>query len=105
MWPIFFAGQLLNLTLQNEQPELEVRRTNLLKQEEELRLQISEIEKQLLHSLASSKGNILDNKDLLQSLNETKEKNNIIASSLQESEALHRDLDDQREVFRPVAHK
>lgn len=101
----YVAGQLLSLILQNERPELETKRTCLLRKEEELRLEISDIEKQLLHSLACSKGNILDNADLLQSLNDTKVKNSTIFSSLQQSEALHRDLDGQREVFRPVANK
>lgn len=50
-------------------------------------------------------GNILDNKELLDSLNETKAKSNTIAASLSESKALQASLDTQREVYRPIAQR
>lgn len=52
---IYFAGQLLSVTLQHEQPELESRKASLLASEAGLKLQLAELEKQLLHALASSK--------------------------------------------------
>ena len=36
------------MTLQNEKPELEVRKTELLKQEEELKIQLAKLEESLL---------------------------------------------------------
>ena len=45
-----------------EKPELEVRRTDLLRQEEDLKIQLVTLEDQLLTSLAESQGNILENK-------------------------------------------
>lgn len=54
--------QLLAATLQVEKPELEVRRTDLLRQEEDLKIQLVTLEDQLLTSLAESQGNILENK-------------------------------------------
>ncbi len=49
------TGQLLNLTLACEQPELEAQRSGLLRQEEALRVQLAALEKQLLQTLATSK--------------------------------------------------
>jgi len=43
--------------------------------------------------LANATGNILENKELLQSLNKTKEKSATITNSLQESLKLGEDLD------------
>jgi dynein heavy chain 2 len=55
-------GQLLGLTIQKEQPELEAQKSSLLKQEEELKVQLADLEKSLLETLANSTGNILENK-------------------------------------------
>jgi dynein heavy chain 2 len=49
------AGQLLSLTLQHEQPELESRKAALLASEAGLKLQLAGLEKQLLQALATSK--------------------------------------------------
>jgi CRISPR/Cas system-associated endonuclease Cas3-HD len=43
--------------------------------------------------LANATGNILENKELLQSLNKTKEKSATITNSLEESVTLGEDLD------------
>ena len=45
-------------------------------------------------------GNLLENKELLHSLNETKSKSTTIAKSLTESKSLQISLDEQREVYR-----
>ena len=48
-------GQVLGLTIQQMQPQLESQRSALLQQEEQLKLQLAGLERQLLHSLATSK--------------------------------------------------
>ena len=48
-------GQVLGLTIQQMQPQLETQRSALLQQEEQLKLQLAGLERQLLHSLATSK--------------------------------------------------
>ena len=57
-----FFWQILAATLQVEKPDLEIRRSQLLRQEEELKVQLLTLEDQLLVSLAESSGNILENK-------------------------------------------
>ena len=49
-------------TLQVEKPELELRRTELLRLEEDLKVQLVTLEDELLTTLAESQGNILENK-------------------------------------------
>ena len=58
-------GQLLSITINFEQPELEARKTQLLEEEERLKIQLSEFEKKLLEALANSTGNILENTPLI----------------------------------------
>jgi dynein heavy chain 2 len=55
---------------------------------EEMKVQLASLEKQLLEELATSQGNILDNRALVASLNETKVKSTTVATSLLESQAL-----------------
>ncbi|KAJ1640034.1 dynein heavy chain and region D6 of dynein motor-domain-containing protein [Pavlovales sp. CCMP2436] len=96
-------GQLLGLTIQHEQPELESQKSALLAAEEELKVHLEDLERLLLNELATSTGNILENKALLESLNETKAKSNTISEKLKQSTELQVSLDRQRDVYRPVA--
>ena len=75
----------------------------LLKQEEELKIQVSHLEDELLNQLANSSGNILENKELLDSLNETKTKSAIIENSLTESENLQSNLELEANTYLPLA--
>ncbi|TPX70937.1 hypothetical protein SpCBS45565_g01524 [Spizellomyces sp. 'palustris'] len=97
------AGQLLGVTLKHEKPELELEKIKLLKREDELKIQLVDLEESLLKELASSQGNILENKSLIDSLNETRDKSTIIATSLQESQKLQASLDAERDKFAPFS--
>ncbi|XP_068211563.1 cytoplasmic dynein 2 heavy chain 1 [Palaemon carinicauda] len=97
------TGQLLASTIQVEKPELEVRRTELLRQEEDLKIRLVTLEDQLLTTLAESKGNILENKELLASLEQAKSSAATIESSLKESGALQESLEKEREAYLPLA--
>jgi dynein heavy chain 2 len=81
-------GQLLSITINFEQPELESRKTQLLEEEERLQIQLAAYEKQLLEELANSEGNILENKTLIDSLNQTKIQSSQIEKALTESKGL-----------------
>jgi len=54
--------QLLACALRQERPELEQRRSELLRQEEELKLKLDQLQEILLQELASAQGDILQNK-------------------------------------------
>lgn len=96
-------GQLLGLTLQHEKPELEQRKSELLQREEEFKVQLADLEKKLLEQLADASGNILENEPLIKSLEGAKSAATTITESLEESNRLQVDLDQQREVYRPLA--
>ncbi|KAI8824969.1 dynein heavy chain and region D6 of dynein motor-domain-containing protein [Fimicolochytrium jonesii] len=97
------AGQLLGVTLKHEKPELEIEKMKLLKNEEELKIQLARLEESLLSELANSQGNILENKTLIDSLNETQQKSSVIANGLQESRRLQEALDRERDKFAPLS--
>eukprot|EP00906_Rhabdomonas_costata_P001229 RCo001932 len=97
-------GQLLGLTLQHEKPELESQKSALLKQEEEYKLQLAELEETLLKQLATSEGSLLENKALIDALNQIKASATVVTKSLEESKVLQESLDKQREEYRPFAN-
>ncbi|KAM8977653.1 cytoplasmic dynein 2 heavy chain 1 [Pelodytes ibericus] len=96
-------GQLLALTIQHEKPDLEEQKTKLLQQEEDKKIQLAKLEESLLETLATSQGNILDNKDLIESLNQTKASSALIQESLTESHRLQISLDQERNAYLPLA--
>ena len=96
-------SQLQATTIQHEMPELEQRKTELLKAEEDLKVQLSDLEDSLLQELATAEGNILENKVLLESLNETKAKNSTISTLLEESLELQASLDQERDSYLPLS--
>ena len=97
------TSQLLAATIQNEKPELEQRKTELLKTEEDMKVQLSGLEDSLLQELATAEGNILENKILLDSLNQTKAKSSTITESLSESMELQSSLDKERDSYLPLS--
>jgi dynein heavy chain 2 len=97
-------GQLLSITINFEQPELESRKTALLEEEERLKISLAEYEKNLLEELANSEGSLLENKPLIDTLNKTKQSSVEVEKALAESHQLQQSLDQQREVYRNFAH-
>ncbi|XP_068440329.1 cytoplasmic dynein 2 heavy chain 1 isoform X1 [Clinocottus analis] len=96
-------GQLLALTIQQEKPELETEKTRLLQQEEDKKIQLAQLEESLLETLATSQGNILENRELIDSLNQTKASSALIQTSLLESHQLQASLDQERDAYLPLA--
>ncbi|KAA6401027.1 MAG: putative Dynein heavy chain [Streblomastix strix] len=97
-------AQLLSMTIQAEMPTLEQQRSELLSKEESLRIELSQLEKQLLNQLGRSEADaILEDKALISSLNETKRKSNNINEALKESSKLQNELQNKREAYKPLA--
>ncbi|CAK9088100.1 Cytoplasmic dynein 2 heavy chain 1 (Dynein heavy chain isotype 1B) [Durusdinium trenchii] len=96
-------GQLLGVTVQHEQPELEQQKSEVLKQEEDFKVQLSELERELLDTLAASEGNLLENQVLLDTLTKTKEKSAEVSELLERSATVSAKLDTERNQYRAFA--
>ncbi|CAM9144794.1 unnamed protein product [Heterosigma akashiwo] len=96
-------GQLLGVTIQHEQPELEKEKSRMLQQEEEYKVQLAKLEKNLLETLATAEGNLLENTALIETLTETKTAAAEIQNSLEASAKASEELDEQSNVYRPFA--
>lgn len=90
-------GQLLGVTIENEQPDLEQRKSKLLAEEETYKVQLADLEKDLLQELADSEGNLLENVKLIESLTRTKTVAADVNQRIIESTKASGIVDEQRE--------
>ena len=97
-------GQLLGLAIQHEQPDLERAKGELLRKEEDFKVQLAALERNLLQTLATAEGNLLENTELIESLSKTKSKSAEIEDALALSAEASVKLDKEREVYRNFAH-
>jgi dynein heavy chain len=77
------AAQLLNVVVGFETPELEAQRTALVADMSEQKGVLQGLEDMLLRELANSTGNILDNDDLIATLEEAKTKSVAIGEAIE----------------------
>ena len=97
--------QLLNEVVKVERADLAEQRTNLVIEVSELSGLLKELEDTLLYELANSSGNILDNADLIETLEQTKTKAVQIGEKLEEAKAAAIEIDATAAAYRPVAKR
>ncbi|XP_047524724.1 dynein axonemal heavy chain 6 [Pieris napi] len=95
--------QLLADVVRLERPDLEVLRTELIVRINADKATLLEIEDKILRLLYASSGNILDDEELIETLNESKETSEIINARLVETEATEVSISAAREKYRTVA--
>ncbi|TYZ50849.1 hypothetical protein PybrP1_008863 [[Pythium] brassicae (nom. inval.)] len=97
------ANQLLNVVVGHERPDLEEQYRDLVTEMSENTQMIVELEDTLLRELSNSTGNILDNEELIATLEETKNKATEIGSKLELSSFTKDEITKARAVYTPVA--
>ncbi|KAL1130882.1 hypothetical protein AAG570_012123 [Ranatra chinensis] len=101
--PSGLEDQLLAEVVRLERPDLEQQRNELIVQINRDKGQLKAIEDKILKLLFSSTGNILDDEELVETLNESKETSAIIVSRLSEAEETEEKISLAREGYRSVA--
>ena len=99
------ANQLLNAVVGHERPDLEEQFAELVTSMGESALLIVSLEDTLLHELSSSTGNILDNADLIATLDETKTKAVEISAKLEEASHTKEEISKARAAYTSVAKR
>ncbi|XP_038615472.1 dynein heavy chain 6, axonemal [Tachyglossus aculeatus] len=95
--------QLLSDVVRLEKPELEEQRIQLIVRINTDKNQLKAIEDKILKMLFTTEGNILDNEELINTLQESKITSGTIKSRLKEAEATEQMINAAREKYRPVA--
>lgn len=88
-----------------ERPDLETMRNDLIIKINADKGQLQSIEDRILTLLYGAGDDILDNEDLIETLNDSKETSAIIATRLIESEATEKKISVAREKYRSVANR
>jgi dynein heavy chain len=103
--PLGLQDQLLNIVVGFEHPDLAAQRDELVKARSENQRILKQCEDALLEGLANSTGNMLDNTELIQTLEETKGRAKEIAEKLEIARQTAEELDVIREGYRPAAKR
>uniref|UniRef100_A0A8B9MLI2 Dynein axonemal heavy chain 10 n=1 Tax=Accipiter nisus TaxID=211598 RepID=A0A8B9MLI2_9AVES len=97
--------QLLSIIMGFERRELEEQREHLIQETSDNKNLLKDLEDSLLRELTSSTGNMLDNLDLVQTLEETKSKATEVIEKLNLAEMTAVDIDHLRDGYRPAARR
>ncbi|EED23281.1 dynein heavy chain [Talaromyces stipitatus ATCC 10500] len=85
--------QSLNDVLKVERPDVDERRTNLIKLQGEFKIHLRQLEKRLLQALNESRGNILDDDNVIETLETLKKEAAEITKKMAETEGVMTEVD------------
>ncbi|XP_039313454.1 dynein heavy chain 1, axonemal [Solenopsis invicta] len=97
--------QLLSLVTIQERPDLERDRNTLIVSSTEMKRDLGEIEDRILYRLTVSEGSIIDDVDLIHSLEASKVKSEEIKMKIETAELKQADIDLTRSLYMPVANR
>ncbi|KAF7265371.1 hypothetical protein GWI33_021219 [Rhynchophorus ferrugineus] len=97
--------QLLSVVVRNERPDLEEQREFLIAETSENKNLLQDLEDSLLRELSTTTGNMLDNVELVTTLENTKSKATEVMEKLELATQTSIDIDKLRDVYRPVAKR
>ncbi len=96
--------QLLAMVVRVEKPDLEQTKEELVNKQNEFQIELSSLEAELLQKLSDADpATILQNKELIESLENTKETSLVIQKQQKEAQITEVTINTLREVYRRVA--
>ena len=101
--PEGLEDQMLSVLVKAEEPELEHQREELVLEDAENKRQLQEVEDQILYLLKHSKGNILDDEVLIDTLGTSKATSNTIQDKVRIAQKTQIMIHTTRQSYRPVA--
>eukprot|EP00842_Homolaphlyctis_polyrhiza_P003638 jgi/Hompol1/4275/HPOL_007024-RA len=101
--PASLQIQCLDQLLKAERPDIETKRANLVRLQGEFQLRLHNLEKQLLTALNDSKGNILDDDNVIQKLEVLKLEASDITAKIQETDVIVQEVDEVSSQYTPLA--
>lgn len=95
--------QTLNEVLKSERPDVDERRSNLIKMQGEFSVHLRQLEKRLLQALNESRGNILDDDRVIETLETLKKEAADISAKVSETAGVMTEVDSITKVYTVVA--
>ncbi|KAF4733564.1 hypothetical protein FOZ62_017846 [Perkinsus olseni] len=97
--------QLLFLVVRLERPDLAKQKADLIVQQNEFKVKLAELEALLLEKLANSEGDILDDVDLILSLEEAKKTSDEVKEKVVVAQDTEARINETSENYRPSANR
>lgn len=95
--------QTLSQVLKFERPDVDQRRTNLMKLQGEFKLHLRQLEKRLLKALNESRGNILDDERVIETLETLKTEAAVVSSKMQDTDGVMTLVEDITKQYQDIA--
>ncbi|KAJ5340789.1 hypothetical protein N7541_009913 [Penicillium brevicompactum] len=95
--------QSLNDVLKFERPDVDERRNNLVKMQGEFKVHLRQLEKRLLQALNESRGNILDDDNVIETLETLKKEAADISKKMDETEGVMAEVDSVTQKYSIIA--
>ena len=102
--PSSLQNQILDIVLKNERPEVNQKKEELIKAQREYKLQLRQLEEDLLTAL-NSEGNLLENDEVMTRLEDIKKKSYEISIEVSKSEDIMKELESTMNEYAPLANK
>ncbi|KAJ9467285.1 Cytoplasmic dynein 2 heavy chain 1 [Diplonema papillatum] len=96
-------GQLLGITINNEQPDLEQRKQANLEKEDSYKSELAGLEERLLVQLSQAEGSLLENQELVDALTKIKTSAAEISEAVTKLNEDTEHMDKERNIYRPFA--
>ncbi|KAL8732460.1 MAG: hypothetical protein Q9166_002673 [cf. Caloplaca sp. 2 TL-2023] len=96
--------QSLNDVLKSERPDVDQRRSNLIKMQGEFNMHLRTLEKRLLRALNESRGNILDDDIVLETLETLKREAADIANKMAETDGVMAEVNTVTAQYKAISH-
>lgn len=94
---------ILDSTLRQTNPDMAERRDQILKLQGEYQARLMNLEDQLLSSLNDTEGNILDNNDILVTLETIKKESIVIDEKMLKSRGVMKEVNESRKLYEKIA--
>jgi len=95
--------QLLARVVKKERPDLEQQKADLMRQQNEFKIKLKEIEDSLLFQLATAEGDLTENIELIENLEESKRVSVEISEKAEIAQTTEKEINETREGYRIVA--
>ncbi|KAF7560337.1 hypothetical protein G7046_g3815 [Stylonectria norvegica] len=95
--------QSLNDVLKSERPDVDERRSNLIKLQGEFKIHLRQLEKRLLQALNESRGNILDDDNVIETLETLKTEAAEISSKISNTEGVMAEVEEITQQYSIIA--
>lgn len=96
---------MLAVVVRTERPDVEEQREALVTEISENKRLLQQLENSLLREIATNQGNMLDNIDLIETLENTKKSAHEVAAKITLAEVTAQDINKLRDCYRPAAER